>query len=37
MEKINNFNKNNLLTNVPKAEIIYNDTFTVFGAGKLWR
>lgn len=31
------FNKNNLLINVPKAEIIYNDTFTVFGAGKLWR
>lgn len=30
------FNKNNLIDNIPDAEIIYNDKYTVYGAGKLY-
>lgn len=30
------FNKNNLIINVPKPEIVYkDDNYTVYGAGKL--
>lgn len=30
------FNKNNLIINIPKPEAVYSDKFTVFGAGKLF-
>ena len=30
------FNKNNLIDTIPKPEIIYNDKYTVYGAGKLY-
>ena len=33
----NDFNKNNLIDNVPQPEIVYKDTkYTVYGAGKLY-
>lgn len=30
------FNKNNLIINIPKPEVVYSARFTVFGAGKLF-
>lgn len=30
------FNKNNLIENIPKEQIIYKDRFTIYGAGKLY-
>lgn len=32
----NDFNKNNLLTKIPKPKCIYKDNYTIFGAGKLY-
>lgn len=33
----NDFNKNNLLDNIPKPKIVYQDNrITVYGAGKLY-
>lgn len=33
----NDFNKNNLLDNIPKSEIVYKDDYyTIYGAGKLY-
>lgn len=31
----NDFNKNNLIENIPKPEIIYKDRYTIYGAGPL--
>ena len=32
----NDFNKNNLIDEIPKPEIIYKDKYTIYGAGKLY-
>lgn len=33
----NDFNKNNLIENIPKSELIYKDmSYTIYGAGKLY-
>lgn len=32
----NDFNKNNLIDNIPKPEIIYSNNYTIYGAGKLY-
>lgn len=32
----NDFNKNNFIEIIPKPEIIYQDKYTVYGAGKLF-
>ena len=31
----NDFNKNNLIENIPEPEIIYKDRYTIYGAGPL--
>ncbi len=32
----NDFNKNNLIDNIPEPEIIYSKGYTIYGAGKLY-
>jgi len=32
----NDFNKNNLIEDIPKAEIVYKNDYTIYGAGKLY-
>lgn len=32
----NDFNKNNLINDIPQSEIIYNNRYTIYGAGKLY-
>lgn len=32
----NDFNKNNLIDNIPEPEIIYSNNYTIYGAGKLY-
>lgn len=34
---INDFNKNNLITNIPEPELIYDKKYHIYGAGKLYR
>jgi len=33
---VGDFNKNNLIEDIPKAEVIYNSDYTIYGAGKLY-